>query len=136
MCDCKKKLADGATRSGACPFCTRKHLLKARGYAREAAEDETREWEREKLLENLLLAEDHAEALGDGELRERIRAVRLDLENGNDIALVASLLYDWFKGKYFSASHDAQRPTSERIAPVAELEEVASTASTEKGGEF
>lgn len=69
-------------RSGACPFCLRKHLLKARGYARELAEDATREWEAENLLENLLLAEDHAEALGDEPLRRRIRAARLAFEEG------------------------------------------------------
>ena len=70
------------TRSGACPFCLRKHLLKARGYVGELAEDATREWEREKLLENLLLAEDHAEAFGDEGLRASIRGVRLPVESG------------------------------------------------------
>lgn len=69
-------------RTGACPFCLRKHLLKARGYARELAEDETREWERDNLLENLLLAEDHADALGADGLRAAIRAARIAAEGG------------------------------------------------------
>ena len=88
-------------RSGACPFCLRKHLLKARGYARELAEDATREWEMEKLLENLLLAEDHAEALGDEETRGSIRLLRLEVENGaHGVADPAASLYDRFKKKY------------------------------------
>lgn len=95
MCNCRKKQnAPAATepaapaaeekpaRSGACPYCLRKHLLKARGYAAEIAEEPGREWELEKLLENLLLAEDHAEALGDDALRGEIRGVRLDFEAG------------------------------------------------------
>lgn len=69
-------------RSGACPFCLRNHLLKARGYAKEVREDPTREWEAEMLLQNLLLAEDHAEAMGDWNLRSAIRAERLRAENG------------------------------------------------------
>jgi len=70
------------TRSGACPACLRKHLLKARGYASEIAEDPSRDWERDRLLENLLLAEDHAAELGEYELRAAIRAVRLATEGG------------------------------------------------------
>ena len=97
MCPCKKKTMDNQlpppivsapeptvkseppkpTRSGACPYCLRKHLLKAAGYAEEMREEPNREWEREKLLQNLLLAEDHAEALGDWNLRSAIRAERL-----------------------------------------------------------
>ena len=69
-------------RTGACPYCLRKHILKARGYARELREDGTREWERENLLENLLLAEDHAEALGDAGFKAAIREARLLLEDG------------------------------------------------------
>ena len=70
------------TRSGSCPFCLRKHLLKASGYAEELREDSSREWEREQLLKNLLLAEDHAEALGDWGFRTAIRTERIKLENG------------------------------------------------------
>ena len=69
-------------RTGACPFCLCKHLRKARGYARELAEDATREWERDNLLENLLLAEDHADALGADGLRAAIRAARIEAEGG------------------------------------------------------
>ena len=58
------------------------HLLKARGYAAEVREDKTREWERENLLENLLLAEDHAEALGDAGFKASIREARLIVEDG------------------------------------------------------
>lgn len=94
MCNCKKqkimetmpiplkKQHPVISRSGACPYCLRKHLLKARGYARELREDGTREWERENLLENLLLAEDHAEALGDAGFKAEIRQARLRVEDG------------------------------------------------------
>ena len=61
----KTKPDSVAIRSGACPFCLRKHLLKADGYAEEVDEYPTRDWEREQLLKNLLLAEDHAAAIGD-----------------------------------------------------------------------
>ena len=114
MCNCKKNKeikmeANPATpqnpgspvRTGACPFCTRKHLLRARGYAREVAEDPTREWERDNLLENLLLAEDHALALEDAELASGIRDVRHAAEEGASVAERASSLYDRFKAKYF-----------------------------------
>lgn len=75
--------ADAApARSGSCPACLRKHLLKARGYASEIAEDPSRDWERDRLLENLLLAEDHAAELGEYELRAAIRAARLAAEGG------------------------------------------------------
>ena len=102
MCPCKKSdktmntneignpISSGAAkrslpppaRTGACPYCMRKHILKARGYARELREDGTREWERENLLENLLLAEDHAEALGDAGFKAAIRGARLIVEDG------------------------------------------------------
>ena len=77
-----KKGAVVPARTGACPYCLRKHLLKARGYAAEVREDATREWERENLLENLLLAEDHAEALVDAGFKAAIRAARLIVEDG------------------------------------------------------
>lgn len=75
-------------RSGACPYCLRKHVLKADGYAEEVAEDPTREWEWEQLLKNLLLAEDHAGALGDAGFKAAIREERLKAERGEapDIA--------------------------------------------------
>lgn len=98
MCNCNKgkkmevpltpppvaraKETPATTRSGACPYCLRKHLLKASGYAEELREDSSREWEREQLLKNLLLAEDHAEALGDWDFRTAIRTERINLENG------------------------------------------------------
>lgn len=78
----QKSQSSAPARSGACPYCLRKHLLKASGYAEEVREDSTREWEREQLLKNLLLAEDHAEALGDWEFRTAIRTERINLENG------------------------------------------------------
>lgn len=77
-----KPSKDEPARSGACPYCLRNHLLKVRGYAKEIREDPTREWEAEMLLQNLLLAEDHAEAMGDWNLRSAIRAERLRAENG------------------------------------------------------
>ena len=83
------------TRSGACPFCLRKHLLAARGYAREVAEDPTREWETEMLIENLVLAEDHALALGEQNLRDAIRTARHTLEDGATPDVCA--LYEAFK---------------------------------------
>ena len=76
------RTSDLPARSGACPFCLRKHLLKAAGYAEEVREDATREWEKEKLLQNLMLAEDHAEELGEMDFKEAIRAVRLQVEDG------------------------------------------------------
>lgn len=69
-------------RTGACPACLNKHLLKARGYAAEVAEDASREWEFDRLLENLMLAEDHAAELGMEDVRRDIRFVRLDAEAG------------------------------------------------------
>jgi len=80
--DVSEKPAPAPARTGACPFCLRKHLLKARGYAKELREDATREWEWENLLENLLLAEDHAEALGDAGFKSAIRGARLIVEDG------------------------------------------------------
>lgn len=129
MCDCKKKKqetkmdeggkADGVgesnitvktevteeratpARTGACPFCTRKHLLRARGYARELAEDPSREWERDNLLENLLLAEDHLAELGDA-LAGELRGIRHGVEEGHDMALAIAKIYDNFKRTFFS----------------------------------
>lgn len=100
-------------RTGACPFCTRKHLLRARGYAREVAEDQTREWERDNLLENLLLAEDHLAALGDA-LGGELRGIRHGVEEGHDMTLAIAGIYDRFKAKYFPGLDS--RTTSE--APV------------------
>ena len=87
-------------RSGACPFCLRKHLLKARGYAREVIEDSTRRWEFDNLLENLLLAEDHATALKDESLASSIRSVRIAVEDGSDASASVAKLYDDFKTAY------------------------------------
>ena len=88
------------TRSGACPFCLRKHLLKARGYAHEIGEDATREWEADGLLENLLLAEDHAVALADPDFAKDIRLVRIAVEGGGDAAHLVSTLYERFRIRY------------------------------------
>lgn len=102
-CSCRKKPMESPAstptqppaRSGACPFCLRKHLLAARGYAREVAEDPTREWETEMLLENLILAEDHADALGELSLRSAIRTARHAVEDGTPTDVGA--LYEQFK---------------------------------------
>ena len=94
-CDCKKNAAAAISathapaaaapeRPGACPSCLRKHLVKARGYAREVTGGAGGDWERELLLENLLLAEDHAEAMGAMDVRSAIRAARLAFEAGAD----------------------------------------------------
>lgn len=98
-------------RTGACPFCTRKHLLRARGYARELAEDPTREWERDNLLENLLLAEDHLKALGDA-LADELREIRHGVEEGRDMALALAGLHDRFKAKYFPTSSTPSTPST------------------------
>lgn len=101
MCPCKKKTMENQVpppivsapehsvksnpspaRTGVCPYCLRKHLLKAAGYAKEVREELGRTWEEERLLENLLLAEDHAEALGDWGFRAAIRVARLQVEDG------------------------------------------------------
>jgi hypothetical protein len=100
-------------RTGACAFCTRKHLLRARGYAREVAEDPTREWERDNLLENILLAEDHLAALGDA-LGDELRGIRHGVEEGHDMTLEIAGIYDRFKAKYFPGL--GSKTTSE--APV------------------
>ena len=82
----------GADRSGACESCLAKHIIKAIGYTKELREDPSRAWERERLVENLALAEDHAAALGIREVAARIRAVRLRDETQFDAsALVAEL---------------------------------------------
>ena len=60
------------------------HLVKARGYAREVSGGAGGDWEREMLTENLLLAEDHAEALGAMDVRTAIRAARKALAAGAD----------------------------------------------------
>ena len=78
-------------RSGACPFCLRKHLLKAEGYAEELAEEPGRAWEARQLLKNLLLAEDHAGALGRRGLKAAIRAERLKAEDGRAPDLAQAL---------------------------------------------
>lgn len=95
-CGCKKKMADTTNqtapaapaaepeRPGACPSCLRKHLLKARGYGKELAAGAGGDWERENLEENLLLAEDHAEAMGAMDALRSIRAARKALEAGAD----------------------------------------------------
>ena len=87
-------------RTDACPFCLRKHLLKIRGYAREVAEDQTREWEQDNLLENLLLAEDHAAALGEATLAGAVRSIRLAAESGSPVADAAAQLYTDFKARF------------------------------------
>jgi hypothetical protein len=122
-CPCKKKgktmeanpatPQDPATpaRTGACPFCTRKHLLRARGYARELAEDPTREWERDNLLENLLLAEDHLAALGDA-LADELREIRHGVEEGRDMALAVAGIYDRFKARYFPTAPTPSTPST------------------------
>jgi len=114
--------ASGA-RSGACRECLAKHLLKAEGYAEEMREDPSRAWEKKQLLKNLLLAEDHALALGDEEARATIRSARLSAESGAFAA--ASALYD----ALFDASCGCRKKTVSTVSTV-------STASTEKGGEF
>lgn len=86
---------DAPSRTGACPFCLRKHLLAARGYAREVADGPSREWEREMLLENLILAEDHADALGERELRAAMQTARHAVEDGASPDIGA--LYSQFK---------------------------------------
>lgn len=111
-------------RTGACPFCTRKHLLRARGYAREVAEDPTREWERDNLLENLLLAEDHLKALGDA-LADELREIRHGVEEGRDVALAIAGLYDRFKAKYFST------PSTSSTSSTPSTPSTSSTPSTE-----
>lgn len=90
------------SRSGACPFCLRKHLLKIRGYSREVAEDPSREWELDNLLENLLLAEDHAAALGDMQLVGNLRAIRINAEAGESVQIRCAALYDSFRAKHAS----------------------------------
>lgn len=89
-------------RTGACPFCARKHLLRARGYAREVAEDPTREWERDNLMENLMLAEDHFAALGDTATLAEVQSIRHAAEVGENVATPVAGLYDRFKKNYFA----------------------------------
>ena len=85
-------MSDESTRSGACRECLAKHLLKAEGYAEELREDASRAWEKKQLLKNLMLAEDHAVALGDEQARAAIRAARIASESGNHSD--ALMLYD------------------------------------------
>lgn len=94
------KQTTAPARTGACPFCVRKHLLKARGYAREISEDSMREWEHDNLLENLLLAEDHVAALRDTQLASSIRSVRIAAESGTCVSVSIDHLYDVFKSAY------------------------------------
>ena len=115
-------------RTGACPFCLRGHLLRARGYAREVAEDPTREWERDNLIENLLLAGDHAEELGDGSLAATIRSTRHSIEDGADPLPAARALYDIFKKQYFPSTPSTPS-TEPPNRPTAEPPD-------QKGGEF
>ena len=97
-----------SVRSGACRECLEKHLLKAEGYAEEMREDASRVWEKKQLLKNLLLAEDHALALGDEEARAAVRAARLASEAG-DHALALGL-YD----RLFDPSCGCRRKAAER----------------------
>lgn len=115
-----------AARTGACRECLQKHLLKAEGYAEEMREDASRAWERKQLLKNLMLAEDHAVALGDEEARAAIRSARIGAESGSYHA--AAALYD----SLFDASCGCRKKTVSTVSTVS----TASTASTEKGGEF
>lgn len=85
----------GEPRTGACTACLRKHLLKALGYAEEVEEDDARGWERDRLLMNLMLAEDHCAELGDAERRKALRSARIAIEEGAaPVALVKPLLAD------------------------------------------
>ena len=94
-------------RTGACRECLQKHLLKAEGYAEEMREDASRAWERKQLLKNLMLAEDHAAALGDEPARAAIRTARLAAEGG-DFAGAAGL-YD----RLFDASCGCRKNQTE-----------------------
>ena len=75
-------MSDQPTRTGECRECLAKHILKAEGYAEELREDASRAWEKKQLLKNLMLAEDHAAALGDEPARVAIREARLAAEGG------------------------------------------------------
>jgi riboflavin biosynthesis pyrimidine reductase len=118
-------------RSGACRECLQKHLLKAEGYAEEMREDPSRAWEKKQLLKNLMLAEDHALALGDEDARAAIRAARLAAEGGAFAA--ASALYD----ALFDASCGCRKKTTEHTENTEKVS-VPSVSSVveEKGGEF
>ncbi len=94
-------------RDGACRECLQKHLLKAEGYAEELQEDPRRAWGRKQLLKNLMLAEDHAVALGDEEARAAIREARLAAEGGDFAG--AAALYD----KLFDASCGCRKKQTE-----------------------
>ena len=121
MCNCKKnKHTEAAApvdaeakaalpeRSGTCPYCLRKHLLKARGYAREVDEGASgREWEVDNLIENLALAEDHALALADASLRASLRNIRHAAESGGSVADRIAELYERFAAQYFRATPPA-----------------------------
>lgn len=100
------------TRTGACRECLQKHLLKAEGYAEEMREDASRAWEKKQLLKNLLLAEDHALALGDEEARAAIRSARIAAESGAFAA--ASALYD----ALFDASCGCRKKTVKDVKSV------------------
>ena len=119
-------MSNEKTRSGACRECLQKHLLKAEGYAEELREDASRVWEKRQLLKNLMLAEDHAIALGDDDARDAIRSARIGAESGFYIG--AAELYD----KLFDASCGCRKKTVSTVSTAS----TASTDSTEKGGEF
>lgn len=125
--------ASGA-RSGACRECLRKHLLKAEGYAEEMREDPSRAWEKKQLLKNLMLAEDHAAALGDEAARADIRAARIGAESGSYHA--AAALYD----SLFDASCGCRKKTVSTVEAVEAVSTVETALTVEtaegKGGEF
>ena len=125
-------MSDGANRTGACRECLAKHLLKAEGYAEEMREDASRAWERKQLLKNLMLAEDHALALGDEEARAAVRAARLASEAG-DHALARGL-YD----RLFDASCGCRKRTEKHGEHGKEETVSPSSPSSpvENGGEF
>lgn len=119
-------------RSGACRECLQKHLLKAEGYAEELREDASRAWEKKQLLKNLLLAEDHALALGDEETRATIRSARLSAESGSFAA--ASALYDTL----FDASCGCRKKTEKHgeHGEAGPSDHQTIGPSDQKGGEF
>lgn len=124
-------------RSGPCRECLQKHLLKAEGYAEEMREDASRAWEKRQLLKNLMLAEDHALALGDEEARAAIREARLASEIGAFDG--AAKLYD----KLFDASCGCRKRTEEHgehgkeetVSPSSSSSPVEQTEEHGKHGE-
>lgn len=123
--------ASEPTRSGACRECLQKHLLKAEGYAEEMREDAARAWEKRQLLKNLMLAEDHALALGDEEARATIREARLAAEAGSFDD--AARLYD----KLFDASCGCRKKTTEHTENTEKVSVLSvSSVVKESGGQF